>query len=1295
MPTNVWSYQNIQSVQTGITAPDGSTTAFAFRTLASAGAYAAIRQQQFDLTPGTTYTFSYYRNISLGATGGSFRIRDVTGSCAAFDLQPSMSFTGTGWIRYDTSFFMGITQTGVDCYILSRSNSASETAGVTVCLWGAQLEQGGVTTAYSRSLGFRDLRGGCVGRFGSIADYNEKDWLSYATRNNLNYVSPFVNFYRISGWGINNTSGWTQNSEMQRVISKLTNLPVWSAKKAFQPTLFNREDWFKFTGDKITATGAASLQYYGNTYPFTSSNISNSYPSPWTDFGISGASGFYNQVLNIFNSNKIQLDYVIGDNESNYPQTWGVAVTTGGISGYLADPRYYQSWKGLSSWSSYMNFYGVTAGNGQLIGPGVNKTAYLVWNHLTQQHQAVAMNEMWANATLQQSPKALVANYDYWVSDGGPTAGAPDANGHPQFKSKYVGNASSPYLYGEVGQIDSTVSPGNVFVRPENPTFLVLAVSGATGITLTKGPWTSFTKAIQEVRSAKRGSPNVPMVPWIGSVRYAGGVGQNDPTLAPTVGFADMDKGYSPIMGYTSNVGGNSAYYYELIKHVCLHGVKSIGYWNSSSFSLYENGNQMSDRDYAARGYTSYVKDIVAFNNALKDVNDNLGGYTLATADSSRVSWLAKNITSGAPKIDGSYLWRATIKPGTIYEHTTTDNTNFILSGSNVGKWFNTTTTTPPDVRPLELKDVFYFPGVYSTDGTVNEHGTGTTLANWFGTNKSVIAAFQGDRYTDNFGTKIINGRAYEFEMDPANPTVTSPWHNAIYENCIDPYMWGARSFTFFQPHGQIPQVAYPFREITRRAEGYYNSTTDASKSPARWKGFTSGIRALLEGKLNPIGACAAKTGFTAMTEPCNVHVYLPSTNGYWEDRFGNIAAGPAGNTFYPGSLVFWDKCFTDSGGSITAANNLYYASVNQWLDEFISMKSPNITAGILSCSIDATTCSATPNTVGLFATLPAAYTRGNSYELTDWYISQTLRANNIPVYCEARPQKTFSLLNSGITSGNIASIPGLCGATAISQWTNHFSVEYNIWYTNPNNPVLTTQDPNYAGALPDSEAPSVMRYSQNSGPIPNNRDPYQIPLIVATGGTAYTLPYGFTSYTDSPQKALLDLYSASDVYRKFNNFANTGLTFKGVVYDKMTRGILFTSYGDWARGTCGNIEINATANSGSLTGYYKPQTDNASEGNRIGYGPTQPRKFDRTAFIASTTKYANNAAGQSGYWTSSGISFWRDNVKQPTFNGFLEMLKQVSLTGCPKYGNTAGWTGATYPNDFYGLGIFPKSMRP
>jgi len=687
MPTPVWSYQNIKSVTTGITAPDGSTTAFAFGTTAAGGCYAAIMQRQYDLKPGITYTFSYFRNITLGATGGSFRFIDRTGSVPGFDRQPSMSFVGSDWIRYSSSFFMGTTQTAVDCYILSRSNALSETAGVTVYLWGAQLEEGSTATTYSRSLGFRDLRGGCIGPSGPLYDYNQTAWLNYGTLNNIKYVSPFVNFYRISGWLIDNTSGWTQNSEISRVVNQLTYLPA--GRKAFQPTLFNREDWFSFIGDKITATGAASFKYFGNTYPFTTSNIANSYPSPWTDFGISGASGFYNQLLNIFNSNNIQLDYVIGDNESNYPVSWGVKDATGGISGYVGDPRYNQSWKGLSSWSSYMNFYGVTAGKIQ--GPSVDKVAYLVWNNLTQQHQSVAMNEMWANATLQQYPKALVANYDYWASDGGPTAGPPDQDGHPQFKSKYVGNASSPFLYGEIRQIDPTVSPNNVFVKPENPTFLVLAVPGATGITLAKGPWTSFTKALQEVRSAKRGSPNVPMVPWIGSVRYAGGGAQNVSTLAPTVGFADMDKGYSPIMGYTSDVGGNSAYYYELIKHVCLHGVKSIGYWNSSSFSLYENGNKLSDRDYYAKGYTTYVQDIALFDNALKDVNDNLGGYTSDTADTSRISWLAKQITSGAPKINGNYIWRVTAKPGiTLLVQGIT------LPGpsGNVGMWVETVGNT-------------------------------------------------------------------------------------------------------------------------------------------------------------------------------------------------------------------------------------------------------------------------------------------------------------------------------------------------------------------------------------------------------------------------------------------------------------------------------------------------------------------------------------------------------------------------------------------------------------------------
>lgn len=1047
-------------------------------------------------------------------------------------------------------------------------------------------------------------------------------------------------------------------------VTRLLALP--EGKRAIQPYSFAYTYW-NFNSDKgLTGVSGSSVMY---TDAGVAGSCANIYGTPWANQGLSLGLCAWNKVLTQIGNSGGIVDYMFADVEGGEMfSNWSLEGITGITGAFLRNLNYAQTWNGVTSLSSQMSIEGATISK---VFPR-SGFDYLIWTKSTRTLVNALLNKVLWEPTISSQPNIVGSNYDF--KDTGSTYDSPpDLNGHPNYVKSIFGNAASPVLYGVIGQLATAWK-----IDPTDTTRILLGATTNPLYTVSRSPWNSFLLDMQTIRSAKRTTPNTPLTPWIGSPKYAGvdqaGV---SPAGAPPVGYADVTSGYNADIGYTFGSAGNSAYYYEMVRHASLHGVKAFGYFNDNM-----NGN------------VGLTQRAGLLNTVLTEINNNIGSYRLDTATSARVDWLAKQLTSGTAKSWNNYIWRTTIEPGTIYEHTTTDNTNYILSGSCVGKWFNTTTSTPPDVRPLELKDIFYFPGVYSTDGSTLEHGTGTSLANWFGTNISVISAFQGDKYTDNFGTKVINGRAYEFEMDPANPTVTSPWHNAIYENCIDPYMWGARSFTFFQPHGQIPQVSYPFREITRRADGYYNSTTDASKSPARWKGFTSGVRALLEGKLNPVGACAAKTGFTAMSEPCNVHVYLPSTNGYWENRFGNMAAGPAGDTFYPGSLLFWDKCFT-STGTVTGANDLYYASVNQWINEFISMKSPSITAGILSCSIDATTCSATPNTVGLFATLPAAYTRGNSYELTDWYISQTLRANNIPVYCEARPQKTFSLLNSGITSGEISNIPGLCGATAISQWTNHFSIEYWLWYSNPNNPVLTTQDPNFTGALPDSEAPSVMRYSQNSGPMPNDRDPYQIPLIVATGGTAYLLPYGFPSYNTSPQRALLDLYSATDVYRKFNNLANTGLTFRGVVYDKMTRGMLFTGYGDWARGTCGLNEISATANSGSLTGYYKLNVDVQSEGNRIGYGPTQPRKFDRTAFIANTTNYANNSQGQSGYWMSSGISFWRDNVKQPTFNGFLEMLKQVSLTGCPKYGNTLGWTGATYPNDFYGLGIFPKSMRP
>lgn len=1475
--TNMWerpSNGNIKSITAGATAPDGTTTAFAIGISGGLpeNVYAYLRQVQYELKPGTTYTYSYWRS---GPTGGQFRDINNTGTVLSNDTQPNLSFTsGTAWTRFSRTFKTQPQQDASFFYILSRSNNPGELSGATVYLWHPQLEEGSTATNYVPTGAYIDNRGGSYGgaTFATYS-YNQNNWLNYSTNAGVTYVYPFVNLFRERNYKVDIPNGWTLNSEIKRITSQLKALP--KGKRAFQPTIMNADEWFKMTSDKLGATGAASRTYYTDVYPHVGSNLSNFYPSPWSDAGALAGASFFNIVLDIFGSTGVGLDYVFGDNESYFPQNFGVVGVTNGITGHILDPNYNSSWNGLSSYAGFMNLYGVCGFN--IKGPapipngGSNdKVAYLVWNNIGKQHVAYVQNQMWANPSLQRYPNATVSNYSFYNSDGGPTAGAPDPFGHPQFyNNAIVGNVPSQPLYGEIIQINDSV---NHRVNIADPTYIDLFVSGSTGQTFARGPWTSFTQSMQELRSMKRGSPNTPITPWIGSVKYTNQT-YNDSTKPPVVGYCDSPAGYNKLLGFTVGAGGNSAYYYELIKHTCLHGVKAIGYWNSSSFSYYDQPASESYagigiREYYARGYTFHVNDINLFNAAIKDVNDNLGGYRLQTADSSRVSWLADYITSGAPKTGDSYLWRVTVKPGTIFEYPDSAlNPSKVLSGSCVGTWITTNTSTPPVVQPQTLKDTFYVLGPTSTDNGIAAQGNGTTYANWLSLNKDVVTTFQGFPCTSNQNFVLVaRGRPYDFEFNPTNPQVSSPWHNVFYELCFDAYKWGARSFYLSYPLGQIPYLAYPFKDVVNRERKVYTSGTDAAYCPARWKGFTSAIKGLLEGTLNPAGACAAKAGlgFTAMTEGCNVMMYFQSTSGYWENRFGNTGAGINGLTFYEGSLKLWDDCF-DSAGTSSGADALYYSFVDQFVNEIISIKSNLGTAGSLSCAFDATVESATPGTVGLFQYLPAHYTRGNSYELTDWYIQERLRMAGIQSYVEARTPKYVTLLNMGITgagwdatapegdpaklrgldignirfnnknllmssenfaypaawqrginarvsgptygptpisttnanqitftqqfsviyqvptigqqtalsagntctlsmwikrvSGNTAlnmyhfngptsnnftpitvtndwvrystsfvpsktsievgiqdrNISGFgsvlvwgaqleSGSTATSyqsttgktDWKNWLSVEYTTWYQAPINPASgATQDGYYSGYLPDEETPTCFRWSQNTGPLPPSKDPYQVPNTISTGGVSYTLPFGFATYYNSPSKYLQDLYAASDVYRKFNNLANTGLTFSGVAYDQPTKGYII-NYNDYARGSCGNLEVSVINNYSSLTGYYRASTEQNQQGNMIGYAPPYTKAFDANGFInggGSGASYAAN--GACGFWQLSSVTFWRENVKQPTFDGFLNMLRQVSLTGCPPYGNNAGWTGATYPNDFYSLNIIPKSMRP
>jgi len=1022
-------------------------------------------------------------------------------------------------------------------------------------------------------------------------------------------------------------------------VTRLLALP--EGKRAIQPYSFAYTYW-NFNSDKGLTGVSSSSQMYSDTGVV--GVCANIYGTPWANQGLSLGFSAWNKVLTQIGNSGGKIDYMFADVESGGMfSNWSMDGITGsiGITGtFLRNPNYTQTWNGVTSLSSQMSLEGAT------ITKVFPRTGfdYVVWNKSLIALNNALLNKVLWNSTLALYPNIIGSNYGFF--DSGTTFDSPpDLNGHPNYRKSIFGNATSPVLYGVIGQLATAWR-----IDPTDTTRILLGATTNPLYTVSRSAWNSFLLDMQTLRSAKRNSPNTPLTPWIGSSVYTGvdqaGTGYTSP---PPVGYADVVAGYNANVGQTFGFAGNSAYYYEMVRHASLHGVKSFGYFNDNF-----------------TGNSGVTQRAGLLNNVLTEINNISGSYILETANYARVDWLSKQFTSGTPKSWGGYTWRTTIKPGTIYEHVTPTiaNTNTVLHGSCVGMWITTNTSTPPDIKPVTVEDLLYVNIIGSNEGNY----TGTERSRWNGMIASGVASFQGSRTGTNFGAPT-GVRAYPYESNPANSAVSSPWHNVVYECAIDPYLWGIRSFYIYMPFGIYPfTFGLTYQKLKDTLTG---ACSDPVSSPCRWKGFTSSVRALLEGTLTPVG-------MTAINKPSNVHLYLQSLNGWHTYRNGGIAGTPSGSTYYPGSLAYWDDCFAQTG-SISGANNLYYQKLDSYIDDMISIKSPSITAGILSVNFDATSPSATPNTVHLFQTLPAEYTRGNSYELGDWYVAQRFKAAGIPVYCEARPKRIYSIYNSGYT----ASVPtsGLCGATAISQWSNHISEEYWLWFSDP-----ASGDINFTNFQGNTAPTSVFRGVMSNGPVPPEKDPYKSRIRITNSGAGRTLAWspdtGIWQYT--PHGSLFKLYGLSDVFRKFNNLANTGLTFKGIAFDNFSRGVVLQSLDEFNRGgTFGGKTISASVNNSSLTGYYQLDCELNFLSTRGGV-----RLFNQAAFVANPSGYTG------GYWTPTGLDFWKLNVQQTSLTGFIQMINALGNTAAPQLAVAEGWTGKTYPNDFYSLGTITSELR-
>jgi len=1048
---------------------------------------------------------------------------------------------------------------------------------------------------------------------------------------------------------------------LDAAIQRLLSLPP--SKRAVLPYSFAYTYWNFLSDGGITFNSGATYTFYTDAgVPSTQTNL---YGNIWANNGLNLGKAAWNSVLTTLGSCGGAIDWLFADVESGGIFSSFNVNPIRGLSFSIANnANYTQPWNGITAFFTQMTLE--NASITRISGPPLGD--YVVWNKTYNTFTTKLLNEVLYKPTVAKYPSVNASNYNTFNS--GTSADSPrDTNGHLNYQTDIFGSANGPVLYGEIQQIATAWS-----IDPNNTTRLIFGSTTNPNYMVSRSPWNSLLIDLQQVRSIKRNSPNTPLMPWIASIKYTGGgYDPNSPTLCP-VGYADVRAGYNSDIGQTFTAAGNSAYYYEMVRHTCLHGTKGFGYWNTPAA-------------LSVRGYTGEAK---LLNDVLTEVNSKISGFTLTTGDSSAISWLTKSLVSGAPSAnDNSWWWRATIKPGTIAEYLSTPN--ILLNGTTIGTWIETSGQTAPEIKPFALNELFYVQTAYSGESSTISNGS--EKSKFLGNNNETISTFQGTAYIDfNAATLSPLGRAYNFEFNPVNPTQSSPWHNVLYELAIDPYKWGARSFMLYWPQGGLGFYNYPFRYLELLDSGYYSSTTDPAYSPARIKGFTSAVKSLLEGRLDP--AINGKAGFTAINQPCNVMIYYVCTNGFVDYRWGKVAAHPTGSTYYPGSMAFWDKCYAQTGNT-NSANDLFYSYLDRFVNDVVSMKG-GATAGTLSVVFDSMVNSATPGTIGLFSTLSSPYTRGLSYEMADWYIASKLKQNGIPVYVEARPFNEFGLTYAGsLTGGNPANIPGLCGATALSDWRNHLSVEYSLWFQNPD---VNKDTPIISKFIKDSDTTTIFRWVQNTGPLGTTYDPYKVPLTVSTGGTAFTMTYanGLTGWLYTPQQALFDLYTLTDVYRQFNNSANTGLTFWGTAYKYATRGIIL-DYEYYSSGSCGNVAVFSTNNAQSITGYYRLNSDVAFEGNRVGYSKERP--FNRAAFVADSlgynTRYNASPTGTAGYWTLDGITFWRQNIKQPSITGFIQMLGKVSTGGIPVGGYSAGWRGATYPYDFYSNGVIPRSMRP
>ena len=345
-----------------------------------------------------------------------------------------------------------------------------------------------------------------------------KYFLNYLQTNGFTYITPFMSGVPSRAFTPSDFLQGALTSGNPSNFYKNVWATVGPNRRGMQNfnTYTRLNDWF---ADKLTVSGRSISAFLGYTVGFVSAT--NSYYTPWPQAGICGTSEFFNSWLSWLKSTGVTLDILMVDWESTPFQPDDDVMPTSVYNALLASASFYLPWQGLSSWNDMYAYFGGNTATTPYTGLNLYS-----WWPVKDAYQSKAHMLAYMDPLLKNFPNALMSNYKTYQEDYyAPMSGDPNyvwpQDGTRLTEVLSCGNAGAPELY---GSMRSTTNKR--MVNPTDGKRLDWATFTTNNFRqfnkrVQRGPWASFILTLVEARAAKRGRPDQPLTPWIGSVNWS------------------------------------------------------------------------------------------------------------------------------------------------------------------------------------------------------------------------------------------------------------------------------------------------------------------------------------------------------------------------------------------------------------------------------------------------------------------------------------------------------------------------------------------------------------------------------------------------------------------------------------------------------------------------------------------------------------------------------------------------------------------------------------------------------